>query len=225
MRDVEKFQAREGKKTGKEAAVKDATDPILKLLGTLIHWWKNKFVVKTPGMRKNGYKTLSQFQDEKEQEGEKFRFTTGNKGRDGQETYTLFMNQGEKVDNLESFRELAKECEGSRDTGAVLFTALLRAIGLEARMVLSLQPLGFGFTERENFTGKRLSTEEKARERLREATKGSKGNGSMTSNEGSEGSEGGDGGEDYDSEGFVREESIPDIPRSMLSLFSVNQAS
>lgn len=219
MRGVEKFQTREGKKTGKEAAAKDAIDPILELLGTLIHWWKKKFTVETPGMRKNGYKTLSQFQDEKEQEGEKFRLTTGNRGRDSQETYTLFMNQGEKVDKLESFRELAKDCKGSRDTGAVLFTALLRAIGLEARMVFSLQPLGFGFTERENFTGKRLFTEERTGEWSRKASKGSEGNGSVTSNEDSE------GGEGYDSGGFVREESIPDIPRSMLSLFSVNQAS
>lgn len=209
MRSVEKFQTREGKKTGKEAAAKDATDPILKLLGTLIHWWKKKFTVETPGMRKNGYKTLSQFQDEKEQEGEKFRFMTGNRGRDNQETYTLFMNRGEKVDNLEIFRELAKECKGSRDTGAVLFTALLRAIGLEARMVLSLQPLGFGFTERENFTGKRLPAEERVREWSKKATKSNKCNGSVKSNWDS-----GDG-EDCYSGGFVREESVPDGPGSM----------
>lgn len=205
MRDIEKFQTREGKKSGKKALTKDVTDPILKLLGTLVHWWKKKFAVETPGMRKSGYKTLSQFQDEKEQEGEKFQFTTGNRGRDGQETCTLFKNQGEKINNLESFRELAKECKGSRDTGAILFTALLRAIGLEARMIFSLQPLGFGFTERENFTGTRLFTEENTRERP------SKDKESVTSDEGSEGDK------DYDSGGFSRKESTLDLPHSMFS--------
>lgn len=218
MRDIEKFQTREGKKSGNEALTKGATDPILKLLGTLIHWWKKKFAVEAPGMRKSGYKTLSQFQDEKEQEGEKFQFTTGNRGRDGQGTYTLFMNQGEKINNLENFRELAKECKGSRDTGAILFTALLRAIGLEARMIFSLQPLGFGFTERENFTGTRLSTEASTRERPRKATKVSRDKESVTSDEDSEGDK------DYDSGSFFREESTPDLPHSMLSLLPIYQA-
>jgi len=34
---------------------------------------------------------------------------------------------------------------GSRDLGAWLFTALLRGVGVEARLVCSLQPLQFGF--------------------------------------------------------------------------------
>lgn len=211
MRDVERFQTREGKKTGKEVVAKGATDPILKLLGTLIHWWKNKFTVDKPGMRKNGYKTLSRFQDEKEQESEKFLFTTGNRGRDDRETYTLFMNQGEKIENLKRFRELAMECKGSRDTGAMLFTALLRAIGLETRMIFSLQPLGFGFTERESFAEIRLPTGEGSREQLKKTTKGRD---FVTSNEDSE---------DYNSGGFIREESTLDLTRSMDSFFSLYQ--
>lgn len=217
MRDVEKFQTREGKKSGKGTVANGATDPMLKLLGTLIHWWKKRFTVDKPGMRKNGYKTLSRFQDQKEQKSEKFQFTTGKRGRDGQGTYTIFTNQGEKVENLEDFRGLAKECKGSRDTGAMLFTALLRAIGLETRMILSLQPLGFGFTERESFMETRLPTGEQAGERPKKATKGDKDKEFVTSNEDSEDDE-------YcDSGGFIREESIPDLPRNMLS-FSLYRA-
>ncbi|KAI1821313.1 Rad4-domain-containing protein [Xylaria intraflava] len=42
------------------------------------------------------------------------------------------------------FREAAKSLSGSRDVGAQLYCALLRAAGVEARLVCSLQPLSFG---------------------------------------------------------------------------------
>ncbi|KAI0421584.1 hypothetical protein F5X98DRAFT_328765, partial [Xylaria grammica] len=42
------------------------------------------------------------------------------------------------------FREAAKSLCGSRDVGAQLYCALLRAAGVEARLVCSLQPLSFG---------------------------------------------------------------------------------
>lgn len=218
MKDVEKFQARQGKKTDKETVVKGVTDPILKILGTLIHWWKKKFTVDKYGMRKTGYKTLCQPQKEKEEGGEKFWFTTGNKNQDGKETYTSFKSQGERVEDLKGFRKLAKECKGSRDTGAMLFTALLRAIGLETTMIFSLQPLGFGFTERENFTV-RSPKKEKTKESPQKAS--SKGNrrkskASITSDEG------GEDGEDYGSDtsgGFLHEESTSNLPRSMFLPF------
>lgn len=41
------------------------------------------------------------------------------------------------------FREAAKTLKGSRDIGSQLFCALLRAAGVEARLVCSLQPLSF----------------------------------------------------------------------------------
>ncbi|KAI0407226.1 Rad4-domain-containing protein [Xylaria palmicola] len=41
------------------------------------------------------------------------------------------------------FREAAKSLSGSRDVGAQLYCALLRAAGVEARLVCSLQPLSF----------------------------------------------------------------------------------
>ncbi|KAL7924908.1 hypothetical protein ACQKWADRAFT_286318, partial [Trichoderma austrokoningii] len=42
------------------------------------------------------------------------------------------------------FREAAKTLQGSRDVGAQLYCALLRSVGVRARLVCSLQPLSFG---------------------------------------------------------------------------------
>src|SRR5208282_6598793 len=39
---------------------------------------------------------------------------------------------------------------GSRDFGAQLFTALLRALGVETRLIFSLQPLGYSFGKQED---------------------------------------------------------------------------
>ena len=41
------------------------------------------------------------------------------------------------------FRDLAQQREASRDTGVQLFCALLRSVGVDARLVCSLQPLPF----------------------------------------------------------------------------------
>ncbi|KAF1977335.1 Rad4-domain-containing protein, partial [Bimuria novae-zelandiae CBS 107.79] len=45
--------------------------------------------------------------------------------------------------DLDDFRTAASKLEGSQDVGAQLFCALMRGIGLEARIVCSLQPLPF----------------------------------------------------------------------------------
>lgn len=56
----------------------------------------------------------------------------------------------ELPDDLEScmdrqdFRDAASKLHGSRDVGAQLYCALLRSIGVRARLVCSLQPLGYG---------------------------------------------------------------------------------
>ena len=41
------------------------------------------------------------------------------------------------------FRDSAQQREASRDVGAQLFCTLLRAVGVDARLVCSLQPLPF----------------------------------------------------------------------------------
>lgn len=63
--------------------------------------------------------------------------------------------------------EAARTKRGSRDVGAWLFTSLLRSVGVEARLICSLQPLQFSFTNegpRQKFypTG---STEDMARDK------------------------------------------------------------
>ncbi|KAH7057019.1 hypothetical protein B0J12DRAFT_401229 [Macrophomina phaseolina] len=49
------------------------------------------------------------------------------------------------VMDISDFRKAAIAFEGSADTGAMLFCAFLRAVGVEARLVCSLQPLPFSF--------------------------------------------------------------------------------
>ena len=51
-------------------------------------------------------------------------------------------NEGEQI-NLEEFIQAAQTRSGSRDLGAQLFCALMRSVGVETRLVFSLQPLPF----------------------------------------------------------------------------------
>lgn len=41
------------------------------------------------------------------------------------------------------FQEAARQLKGSHDLGAQLFCALLRSVGVQSRLVCSMQPLGF----------------------------------------------------------------------------------
>lgn len=110
-------------------------DPVFRLLRTLSAWWRKRFRITAPGTRKIGYL-------------ETRRCTNLIKGY--KQGGTKPERYGERISNLEWFRLRAQECAGSRDVGAQLFTALLRALGLEARMVASLQPAGFGFNKLED---------------------------------------------------------------------------
>ena len=49
----------------------------------------------------------------------------------------------------EDFFEATRTMTGSRDTGAQLFCSMLRAAGVEARLVSSLQPLQFRAVEKQ----------------------------------------------------------------------------
>ena len=109
-------------------------DPLFRLIKYLAAWWKQRFRVTAPGLRKWGYMPLERLD----------RLTKAFKqeGHD-QERF------GERIRDLDEFRQCAQECTGSRDVGAQLFTALLRALGLEARLVANIQPLGFGWNKLE----------------------------------------------------------------------------
>lgn len=110
-------------------------DPLFRLIKSLSAWWKQRFRITAPGLRKLGYmgirrlaKIRGEFQDE-ENDPEKF---------------------GERIADLDEFRRHAQDCTGSRDVGSQLFTALLRGLGLEARMVANLQCLGYAFAKSED---------------------------------------------------------------------------
>src|SRR3569833_1297964 len=105
-------------------------DPLFRLMNVLSAWWKKRFAVTAPGTRKVGYMSLERLD----------KLTKAFLA--GEQEQRRF---GEKIPSLGALREHAQQCVGSRDVGAQLFTALLRGLGLHARMVASLQPLGFGW--------------------------------------------------------------------------------
>lgn len=126
-----------------------AGDPLMRLLRYLSAYWKSKFRITAPGLRKRGY--LSPVTLEAEIKAWK-------------ENPLHPDTFGERIENLYTFRDVARECEGSRDVGEQLFTALLRGLGIEARMIVSLQPAGFGFSQVEEGKPKNL-------DKLKDATK------------------------------------------------------
>ena len=110
-------------------------DPIYPLLQRLAAYWRKRFTVTAPGLRKQGYKSIRAL----EEEVTSFR----NDEHDPEE-------HGERIRGIKQFRKCAEKYQGSRDVGAQLFTALLRGIGIETRLIASLQPIGFGWSKSED---------------------------------------------------------------------------
>lgn len=117
-------------------------DPIIYLLRVLAAYWKKKFAITAPGLRKRGYSTKLTLR----QEIESFRKEKHNPAK-----------HGEFIKDIKAFRKIAEKCEGSRDVGAQLFTALLRGLGIEARLVASLQPSGYGWTKAEQMVPRKVA--------------------------------------------------------------------
>lgn len=109
-------------------------DPLFRLLNALSSWWRKRFRVTAPGIRKIGYMQTRR---------------CNNLVRGFESGGTDTKRYGERVSNLQWLRLRAQTCSGSRDVGAQLFTSLLRAIGLDVRMVANLQTVGFGFNKLE----------------------------------------------------------------------------
>lgn len=107
-------------------------DPLFRLMQALSSWWRQRFCITAPGLRKWGYMPL-----------ERLDRLTKSYAIDGSDPVRF----GEYIKDLDEFRESAQKCCGSRDVGAQLFTSLLRGLGLESRMVASLQSLGFGWSK------------------------------------------------------------------------------
>ena len=109
-------------------------DPLLRILKVLAIYWRKRFVIVAPSLRKQGYKPLAVLKDDL---------------LSWRSAAYFIEEHGECIEDLESFRKCAKVCEGSRDIGSQLFTALVCSVGIEARLVASLQPLGYGWTQTE----------------------------------------------------------------------------
>ena len=123
-------------------------DPLIRLLKVLAAYWKKRFTITAPCLRKQGYKPPKAVEEE---------IISWKSGKHKQEEH------GERVRDVQHFRSLAKTCEGSRDVGAQLFTALIRGLGLEARLVVSIQPAGFGWSKNEDaLTKKKKATDGQA---------------------------------------------------------------
>ena len=117
-----------------------AGDPVIRLLKCLSAYWRKTFDITAPGLRKQGYRTLPMLEE---------HMTSFRRKADDYDTH------GERIDGTEGFRRAARTSQGSRDIGAQLFTALLRGLGIEARLVASLQPIGFGWSKNEDASVKK----------------------------------------------------------------------
>ncbi|KAI1333011.1 Rad4-domain-containing protein [Xylariaceae sp. FL0255] len=107
-------------------------DPLFRLMKALLSWWKQRFRITAPGLRKWGYTNARRLG--------KLRAAFGKEEHDPEKF-------GERIESIDEFRKSAQSCSGSRDVGAQLFTALLRGMGFQARMVANIQTLGFGWSK------------------------------------------------------------------------------
>lgn len=132
-------------------------DPILQLLRILAAYWKRNFKVTAPGIRKHGYRSAVKLE----------AIVSSFK----QEEHNPLIH-GECISDRHEFRTLAEKRQGSRDVGAQLFTALLRSLDIEARLVSNLQPLGFGWTKAEVDTSEPVQSEANAKQTEAESSDG-----------------------------------------------------
>lgn len=118
-------------------------DPIISLLKVLVAYWRKQFRITASGLRKHGYRPVQSL--------ESILKDFHKEDHDPE-------RHGERITDLNEFRSAAEAMQGSRDVGAQLFTALIRALGIEARLVANLQPLGFGWTKAETYVPSKTET-------------------------------------------------------------------
>ncbi|CAG8551914.1 5862_t:CDS:10 [Paraglomus occultum] len=115
----------------------------------LCSWWKKFFNVTKLGVRSWCYTELNNGHPE---------------------------DASDNVDSMTAFCDCLTDRRGSRDTSAQLFTTILRSLGLDARLVCSLQPLSFTFAKKAKATQslrkiKRVNIEEGTNEENRSGIK------------------------------------------------------
>ncbi|CAG8482257.1 6497_t:CDS:10 [Paraglomus brasilianum] len=115
----------------------------------LCSWWKKFFNVTKLGVRSWCYTELNDGHPE---------------------------DASDSVDSMTAFCDCLTDRRGSRDTSTQLFTTILRSLGLDARLVCSLQPLSFTFAKKAKATQslrkiKHVNTEEGTNEENRSGIK------------------------------------------------------
>lgn len=129
----------------------------LSALQELAIWWANEFFVvsdTTLGVRTKSWEEVMDIIDSLPrlvQAGGAGSSTTAGKGKqrkkeedvtDTQEAFIAALGEGgERIRTVKSLMKKALQGTGGRDTSAQLFVALCRALGLGARLVVSLQPV------------------------------------------------------------------------------------
>lgn len=123
------------------------SDTLWAVLRHTMSWFHQRFRVTHNGLRKLGYRPLAQLK------------------LDGSVEDSLLHSQ--RLHDSEEFAAAAETMQGSRDFGAQLYTALLRSLGFDARLVFSLQPLSHSFARSEDFDPELLTEGDKARRSMR----------------------------------------------------------
>ncbi|KAE9966466.1 hypothetical protein EG328_008899 [Venturia inaequalis] len=108
-------------------------------LAQICDLWYVKFTITAVGLRRPQW--MGSSDDLAQVRGLHRVLATGKTSADV--SYFKLSPRAEKPLEIGDFRRAARSMQGSADLGAQLFCALLRALGVEARLVASLQPLGF----------------------------------------------------------------------------------
>ncbi|KAG5440385.1 hypothetical protein PCK2_000518 [Pneumocystis canis] len=94
-----------------------------KILLLILEWFKQRFQIIALGIGKTCFYSMECSLDSKDD----------------------IMYLSETIESISEFRKIALFFKGSRDSGTQIFTSLLRALGFNARLVFSLQPLTLDF--------------------------------------------------------------------------------
>ncbi|KAH8550677.1 hypothetical protein BGW37DRAFT_521343 [Umbelopsis sp. PMI_123] len=112
---------------------------IKKCVRAISSWWRSYFKVTSPGIATQAYEEFENLDEEIRS------LLFSNLSSMPVEKKAILVSQcGEEfIFNSEDFIKCLVSKQGSRDTSAELFVAILRSIDIDARLVCSLQPISF----------------------------------------------------------------------------------
>ncbi|KAI9283030.1 hypothetical protein BC943DRAFT_105072 [Umbelopsis sp. AD052] len=117
------------------AALEANESDIKKCVRAISSWWRSYFKVTSPGMATHSY-------EEFETLDENIRSLLFSNFSSMKAILASFCGE-EFIMNSEDFIKCLVSKQGSRDTSAELFVAILRSVGIDARLVCSLQPISY----------------------------------------------------------------------------------